>query len=148
MIGALSTDIAGLRSRPWRIPVTFPVMVTTAELGWVGEEFAVRYLRRSGFVVLARNWRCARRDLRGELDVIARDGDVLVFCEVKTRRDQASGGPLAAVTERKQRQVRRLATAYLASAGVRRRQIRFDVVAVIWPRDGGQPRIQHLRGAC
>jgi putative endonuclease len=121
-------------------------MVTTAELGWAGEELAVRHLRRSGFTVLARNWRCVRDDVRGELDVVALDGNVLVFCEVKTRRDEGSGGPLAAVTPRKQQQVRRLARAYLAAGRQRRRQVRFDVIAVLLPGDGGEPRIHHLRG--
>jgi putative endonuclease len=123
-------------------------MVTTAELGWIGEELAVRHLRRSGLVVVARNWRCARADVRGELDIVAREHDVVVFCEVKARRGDGAGGPLAAVTPAKQRQVRRLAAAYLAGGGLRGRSVRFDAVAVTWPEAGGEPRIDHLRGIC
>lgn len=120
-------------------------MVTARELGQAGEHLAARYLERAGMVVLARNWRCAGRDVRGELDIVARDGRALVFCEVKTRRGDQAGGPLAAVTPDKQRQLRRLAAAYLAGSSRPRRQIRFDVVGVTWACDG-QPRIVHLRG--
>lgn len=123
-------------------------MVTSAELGRIGEEFAVRHLRRSGLVVLARNWRCARPEVRGELDIVARDGEILVFCEVKTRRGLDTGGPAAAVTSAKQRQLRSLAAAYLASGAGRRRHVRFDVVSVTWAGTPQAPRIDHLRGVC
>lgn len=122
-------------------------MVTARELGQAGEELAARYLERNGMVVLARNWRCARTDVRGELDIVARDGPALVFCEVKTRRGEQTGGPLAAVTPEKERQLRRLAAAYLTSTRPRRRPVRFDVVAVTWTPGAGHPRILHLRGA-
>jgi putative endonuclease len=123
-------------------------MVTNTELGWVGEELAVRHLRRRGLVVLDRNWRCARREVRGELDVVAKDGDTLVFCEVKTRRGQGTGGPLAAVTVAKRRQLRRLAAAYLAQARPEHGDIRFDVVAVTLPPTGGTADIAHVEGVC
>ena len=72
-------------------------------LGRYGEDVAARHLAEAGLVVLERNWRCRE----GEIDIVARDGDVLVVCEVKTRRDTAYGSPLEAVTPRKAARLRR-----------------------------------------
>jgi putative endonuclease len=83
-------------------------------LGRYGEALAVRYLREQGMEVLERNWRCEH----GEVDVVARDGDCLVICEVKTRRSAGFGEPVEAVTVAKARRLRRLAAAYLASTAV------------------------------
>lgn len=120
-------------------------MVTAAELGRLGEDVAVRHLQHEGCVVLERNWRCREAGVRGELDVIVRDGRFVVFCEVKTRRGDGAGGPLAAVTAAKQRQLRRLAAAYLSDVTLPRRGIRFDVLAVTW---GDPPSVDHRRGVC
>jgi putative endonuclease len=100
--------------------------------------------------VLARNWRCRE----GEIDIVARDGDVLVVCEVKTRRDVAFGTPLEAVTPAKAARLRRLTARWLAATRDARAadgvggfaDIRFDVVAVLLPR-AGAPLVEHLRGA-
>lgn len=117
-------------------------------LGALGERLAARHLERAGMVVLARNWRCATQDVRGELDLIARDGRVLVFCEVKTRRGTGAGGPAEAVTPRKLAKLRALASAYLAESGLRVREMRLDVVAVCLPTYGSkvEPHVTHLRG--
>ncbi len=74
-----------------------------AALGKYGEDLAARRLVDAGFSLLDRNWRC--RD--GEIDIVARDGDVLVVCEVKTRRDVGFGTPLEAVTPAKAGRKRR-----------------------------------------
>jgi putative endonuclease len=88
--------------------------------------------------VLARNWRCRE----GELDLVAAQGRVFVFCEVKTRTTDAFGVPAEAVTRTKQARIRRLAARWISEeAPVRPRQIRFDVAAVL----GGQLEI--LEGA-
>jgi len=89
----------------------------------MGEDAAAEHLRRRGFDVLARNVRFPF----GELDLVALDGDVVVFVEVKTRR---GFGALEAVDARKRRRLERLATAFLARAGWLGRAARFDVVAV------------------
>ena len=91
--------------------------------GRSGEDAAAEHLRRRGFEILARNVRTAF----GEIDVVALDGDVVVFVEVKARR---GGGGLEAVDARKQRRLSRLALAFLARAGWLDRAARFDVVAV------------------
>lgn len=95
-----------------------------------GEDLAARHYRRLGYDVLDRNWRLHCDDRRGELDIVARRDDTLVFCEVKTRRRPGYGGAVAAVDRRKQVRVRRLAAAWLAEHDVRGAHVRFDVAAI------------------
>jgi putative endonuclease len=93
-----------------------------------------------GFQVLDRNWRCEL----GEIDIVARDGDCLVVCEVKTRRSTACGHPAEAVTADKASRLRRLAARWLAESGVHPPQVRIDVVAVLRPPTG-PALVEHLR---
>ena len=111
-------------------------------VGAYGERLALRYLVQAGLVVLDRNWRSGT----GEIDIIARDGDVLVCCEVKTRRGPAFGAPAEAVVPAKVARLRRLAAEWLARARVRPREVRFDVVEVLSPLRGA-PSVTHIRGA-
>lgn len=109
-----------------------------------GEEAAAGYLQEQGYRIVARNWH-THGDVRGELDLVcARDG-LLVFVEVKTRRSDRFGGPLAAVTRDKQARIRALAAAFLRQTGLRAPEIRFDVVAV-WDR-ADRAAVDHLPGA-
>lgn len=111
-------------------------------VGAYGERVAARHLQEAGLVVLARNWRC--RD--GEIDIVARDGDTLVFCEVKTRRSDAYGTPAESLVAAKVARLRRLAGRWIAASGVHSPAVRFDVVSVR-PQRSGRARIEHLRGA-
>ncbi|GIF10439.1 YraN family protein [Actinoplanes teichomyceticus] len=111
-------------------------------VGAYGERLAARHLTDRGLQVLARNWRCAD----GEVDLILRDGDDVVFCEVKTRRTATFGPPAAAVDHRKVRKLRQLAGRWLAESGTHAGQIRFDVVEVL-PQPRGAARVVHLRAA-
>jgi len=86
---------------------------TRQELGRLGEELAVDYFRQRGMLVLDRNWRPQRANLRGELDLVVRDEDTLVIVEVKTRRCLAFGSPAESVTRRKLRALHSLALAWL-----------------------------------
>lgn len=113
-------------------------------LGQRGEQLALEYLRARGLVVLDRNWRPSRQGVRGELDLVARDGDDLVIVEVKTRRSIAYGAPIEAVTSRKMRTLRSLALAWLEHRSVHAPRLRFDVIAVTIP-PVGQPVIEHVR---
>ncbi|MGD8167407.1 YraN family protein [Herbiconiux sp. P16] len=114
------------------------------ELGQRGEEFAAAHLEKSGFRVVARNWRCPL----GEVDIVAHDGPTLVIVEVKTRKTDAFGHPFEAVTPAKLRRLHLLAAAWLAEhPGERHPEVRVDVLGILWP-DYGEPRIQHLRGVC
>ena len=98
-------------------------------LGAHGEARAARWYEAQGFEVLDRNWRC--RD--GELDLVARRGDLVVICEVKTRTSDAFGHPEAAVGHAKRKRIRRLAARYLAETGRHSGEVRFDVVAITGP---------------
>ncbi len=117
-------------------------MPTTTELGVRGERIAAAFLTDAGLQVLDRNWRC--RD--GELDLVARDDDALVFCEVKTRRGIGYGHPVEAVTSAKQRRLRLLAQRWLAAHDEHAPDLRFDVVGVL-VRPGRPALVTHLRGA-
>ena len=116
-------------------------MAAKDAVGEYGERVAVRHLEAAGMVVLDRNWRC--RD--GELDVIARDGETLVFCEVKTRRGTGYGTPAEAVGTAKGERLRLLALRWLTESGLQPRALRFDVVAVLARRRGAAD-VEHLRG--
>ncbi len=109
-------------------------------VGAYGERVAERFLVQAGFVVLERNWRCPL----GEIDIVARDGDCLVVCEVKTRSSVAFGHPLEAVTSRKAARLRRLALAWVEARGVRPKEIRVDLVAVLRSPQGAAT-VDHLR---
>jgi len=111
-------------------------------VGAYGERMAERHLVAQGLVVLARNWRCAE----GEVDLILRDGEDVVFCEVKTRQGDQFGTPAEAIGPAKVRRLRRLAALWLDQSSVRPKEVRFDVVAVL-PQPRGATKIEHLRAA-
>ncbi|WP_409331489.1 YraN family protein [Trujillonella humicola] len=115
---------------------------TTTELGLRGERIAARYLTDRGLRLLDRNWRCRE----GELDIVARDGSAIVFCEVKTRREVGFGHPVEAVTPAKQRRLRLLAQRWLAAHAEHAPDLRFDVVGVL-VRPGGPAVVTHLPAA-
>ncbi len=110
--------------------------------GTRGEEIAVRFLAAHGYRIVERNFRHRRT---GEIDIVARDGEDLVFCEVKMRTNDAFGPPEYAVTASKQETIRRVASAYLAVRGIAGQACRFDVVTIV--EGGGPPAITLLRNA-
>jgi putative endonuclease len=109
-----------------------------------GEDLAAAHLERLGFEVLARN----HRTRHGELDLVACDGETLVFAEVKTRRSGARE-PWESLHERKRSQVRRMAVAWLCEAPDRPygAQLRFDAIAVLVDGAGELVRLDHLEAA-
>ena len=110
-------------------------------LGAYGEQVAAAHLVASGMTVLERNWRCPL----GEIDIVARDGDVLVVCEVKTRSSTALGHPLEAVTALKAARLRRLAAAWITERRVHPAEVRIDLVGVLRPARGAAG-VEHVRG--
>lgn len=111
--------------------------------GAAGEEAAARYLRRAcGMRVVARNWRDPR-DARREIDLVCRDGDVLVFVEVKTRPAAGLVRGFRSVDRRKRRTLGRAINAYLARLRVRPPTYRLDVVEVV-TRTGAPPEFLHF----
>jgi putative endonuclease len=123
-----------LGALPWLRPAT---------LGQRGERAAERYLRRLGYIIVARG----RRDRLGEIDLVAVDGRTVVFVEVKTRRSHDAGHPAEAVDEDKQRRLTRLALAFLKRHGLLEHRARFDIVAVTWPDNARRPIIEHIQNA-
>jgi putative endonuclease len=112
-------------------------------LGARGEKLAARYLRRNGFTVLYRNFRGRQG---GEVDIVCRDGDVLVFVEVKTRTREDFGRPLDAVNRAKQRRISLGALAWLRLLGDPDILFRFDVVEVVMA-ENADPRLELVRDA-
>ena len=97
-------------------------------LGASGEELVAEWYEARGYRVLDRNWRYQR----GELDIVASRGALVVFCEVKTRTSDAFGVPAEAVTRTKRAQLRKLGLQWLEQAGRRSAgEIRFDVASVL-----------------
>ncbi|MVU76593.1 YraN family protein [Nocardia sp. ET3-3] len=109
-------------------------------LGAQGEDLAADHLREAGLEIIDRNWRCRS----GELDLIARDGEVTVFVEVKTRSGLTFGPPEEAVTRLKQQRIRAVAQHWLREQPGPWRRVRFDVVAIL-VRLGRPPEIRHLK---
>ncbi len=89
------------------------------------------WYRDHGYKIVARNWRCRQ----GEIDIIASRGSALVICEVKTRANADFGSPALAVDMNKQQRLRRLAAHWLSENPLPRANIRFDVAAVIGPKE-------------
>lgn len=111
-------------------------------LGKTGEDLACLALTRQGYAILARRYRTRV----GEIDIVAADGDTVVFVEVKARRDTRCGAPAEAVTWWKQRRIITMARFYLATHRCQQRPVRFDVVSVLAPR-GAAPTVEIIRGA-
>ncbi|GAA0457949.1 UPF0102 protein [Paractinoplanes deccanensis] len=111
-------------------------------LGSYGERVAAQHLQDLGLELLTRNWRCAD----GELDLVLRDGDDIVICEVKTRRSGRFGSPAEAITPHKRRKLRHLAARWLDEARVGAREVRFDVIEVL-PQPRGATQVVHIRAA-
>lgn len=139
---------AGQEPAPALVPPPLPPRpprplrsLSTAELGRRGEDIAVERLEAEGWLVVERNLRLGRR---GELDIIALDGDTLVFVEVKTRRSFVTGVPQAAVTPDKLARLRRLVGTYLMERSTPHRDVRIDVIAVHVHLDG-TVLVEHLR---
>ena len=110
-------------------------------LGREGERIAERFLKKKGYKLVERNYRCAA----GELDLIVLDRRVIVFVEVKTRTGSGYGTPLDAVEFRKQQKMIHAAQFFLNAKKLGQREARFDVVGISWP--GGEPAIEHIENA-
>jgi len=114
---------------------------STKEKGNEGENLAASFLVQKGFEIIERNYRYGK----GELDIIAKDKEFLVFVEVKTRESLEYGLPEEAITKRKITQIRKIAEAYLAENNLTDESIRFDVIAILLL--GGEVSINHYENA-
>ena len=111
--------------------ITTPETPHNQSFGAWGEELVATWYLEHGYAIVARNWRCRQ----GEIDIIASSGSVLVICEVKTRANADFGSPASAVDVNKQQRLRRLAAHWLSENPNSRVSVRFDVAAVIGPKD-------------
>lgn len=118
------------------------VLTAEAALGKRGEDYAHRYLRRAGFTVLARNYRPGGGE--AEVDIVARDGEIVVFVEVKSRTSADYGSPDRAIDTAKQRNITRAARTYATKAGIPWNQVRFDTVSIVFTEP---PSIIHYEDA-
>lgn len=112
-------------------------------LGERGEAVAAKFLRRLGYTIVGRQ----DRHRLGEIDIVAVDGQTIVFVEVKTRTSHDAGHPTEAITPDKQRRLTRVALSFLKRHGLLERAARFDVIAVTWEDQRRQPTIEHYRNA-
>ena len=110
------------------------------DFGKKGEEIAAGYLSKKGYTILDKNWRLGRN----ELDLVARDGKVIVVVEVKSRHSVYFGEPETAVTRDKQRLLIRAANAYIRFKNIRE-EVRFDIVSIVVA--GEQEKINHIQDA-
>lgn len=117
------------------------MQLTNRELGQIGEDLAADFLQSLNYAILDRNFRANRV----ELDIVARDKNTLVFCEVKTRRSTSHGYPAEAITALKLDHIRSAALGWMAAHRMRYSGIRFDAVSVIYGSDGSS-QISHLKG--
>ena len=112
--------------------------ISDMSLGRFGEETAECYLIKKGYHILERNFRCRL----GEIDIIAADGPVLVFIEVKTRRNQKFGLPCEAINAEKIKHLKRTAAYYMMLSPDEQCDTRFDVIEILIR--GGHPYLHHL----
>ncbi|MBW2059164.1 MAG: YraN family protein [Deltaproteobacteria bacterium] len=116
-------------------------MALQPRIGEEGEALAVAYLRRKGYRIIERNYRCPL----GEMDIVAVDGKTLCFVEVKTRSTEKYGGPEVAVHRQKQERLSKIALWFLKERHLEHMRARFDVVAI--RRRGELNRVEHFRNA-
>jgi putative endonuclease len=109
--------------------------------GKLGEDLAVAHLQKAGYQIIAQNYRC----LYGEVDIVARDGDTIVFVEVKSRKSETFGEPQEAVGPEKRKKLSRISLHYLQQKQLETFNARFDVMAVKMSPEGN--RINLIRNA-
>jgi len=116
-------------------------IVTNRKLGALGETVAVRHLEKKGYTIRDRNWHSSR----GELDLVALDGQTVVVVEVKTRAGRSYGLPEEAITPVKRRRLLRTAWMYLEHNGLLESDWRVDVIAIEINASGGVGRVDHYQ---
>lgn len=119
------------------------MVLTTKEIGDFGEDAAEKYLKDNDYEILKRNFRLKF----GEIDIIAKQNDCVVFVEVKTRKSSDFGQPSEYVNLRKQKRIKKAASVYI---DIENNDIRFDVIEVFYSESGGKPvlnSINHIENA-
>jgi putative endonuclease len=112
------------------------------DFGKKGEEIAEQLLIEKGYTIIKRNFRFGK----GEIDIIAKDGDYLVFVEVKSRKNLSFGEPEYAITQSKIKQLKKIAEAYLYINGINNQLCRFDVITIVGEKEE-ELKINHIENA-
>lgn len=120
-----------------------PVTRHRQALGRLGEDEAVAYLKKQGYRLLQRNYRCRL----GEIDIIVMDGETLVFVEVRSRSSGRFGLPQESIHWHKQSKVRKVAQYYLKAVQKEEVAVRFDVLALLFERENQSVQVEHIKGA-
>jgi len=115
---------------------------STREKGNKGEDIAVEFLGDKGFEIIKRNFHFGRV---GEIDIVAKDGEVIVFIEVKSRNNDEYGDPLESITPQKQKKLRSAANGFLYVNKIVNTECRFDIIIIDFR--GKLPKVKHLRNA-
>lgn len=115
---------------------------TRKSLGQRGEQIALAHLQQQGYSILSTNWRCAH----GELDIVARQDDTIVFVEVRTRYIDSTDAAFESVNPRKQEKLAALAHLYLEAHDLDSASWRIDVIAIAIPRSG-KPIVEQVENA-
>lgn len=116
--------------------------IDTKQIGKLGEDLAVDYLKSNGYNILQRNY----RNRIGEIDIIAYDGDVLCFIEVKTRKNENFGSGFYAISQSKQRKIAQTALTYIKAHNKLEGDFRFDAIAVMLG-EGNNPEMSLIKNA-
>ena len=113
------------------------------EVGAKGEKLAAKFLKRKGYTIIQRNYRCKL----GEIDIIAEQDRTIVFVEVRTKQTERFGPPQYSITSGKRWQISKAALYYIKEKRLVERSCRFDVIAVTFSSGSRRPEIEHIENA-
>ncbi len=113
------------------------------KLGMQGEKLAAKFLKRRGYKITQRNYKCKL----GEIDIVAQQDKTVVFVEVKTRRTKEFGPPQYAITAAKKKQISKAALSYIREKNFTEQSCRFDVIAITFSPESRKPKIEHIENA-
>jgi putative endonuclease len=113
------------------------------EIGFEGEQIAAKYLKRKGYKIIQKNYRCKL----GEIDIIAEQNKTIIFVEVRTKHTEKLGLPQYSVNSAKMGQISKAALWYIKEKKITDQACRFDVIAITFPSKSDEPKIEHIENA-
>ncbi len=113
------------------------------KIGFEGEKLAAKYLKRKGYKIIQTNYRCKL----GEIDIVAEQNKIIVFVEVRTKHSEKLGLPQYSINTAKRGQISRAALCYIKEKKIVDQTCRFDVIAITFPSDSKEPKLEHIENA-